>query len=141
MACDSDRTASRSSSEPHLQSALPQGNKLCREVHAQRHLSVATHQLHAKRDDDLALVLWTVQHLATVPTMVQQVATCCAWCMQTCCVVFVDQSIQSGEQELMITRAQWAEMLGWPLDLRAPEVATTKVQAAVVLMRKPCLTR
>ena len=51
MACDSDRTASRSSSEPHLQSALPQGNKLCREVRAQRHLSVATHQLRAKRTD------------------------------------------------------------------------------------------
>ena len=33
----------------------------------------------------------------------------------------------------MITRAQWAEMLGWPLDLRAP---TTKVQAAVVIDAK-----
>ena len=42
------------------------------------------------------------------------------------------QSLEEGEQELMMLRTQWAELLGIPLNLRAPHHVPGQVPAAMV---------
>ena len=60
-----------------LQSALPRGgkdvlqqiNKLCREVYAQRFVSVATKQLGADKDDQIGFACWTDAAVGNQPEM------------------------------------------------------------------------
>ena len=46
------------------------------------------------------------------------------------------QALGDGEQELMFVRAEWAELLGHTLDLRRPEMTTSKIHAAVIIDAK-----
>ena len=46
------------------------------------------------------------------------------------------QAFSEGEQELMMCRAELAELLGYPLNLRRPELATQKIEAATVVAAK-----
>ena len=46
------------------------------------------------------------------------------------------QALGDGEQELMYIRAEWAELTGYELNLRQPELATSKIPGAVIIDAK-----
>ena len=46
------------------------------------------------------------------------------------------QSLAEGEQEMMLCRAAWGELLGGELDPRMPEKLTSGIQAAVIIDAK-----
>ncbi|CAJ1438580.1 unnamed protein product [Effrenium voratum] len=98
--------------EPGNLDVVKEINKLCREVYQQRSLSIGVEQLGAEVDEELIMVTWTDAASAEI------------------------QSLAEGEQELMFCRALWAELLGYQLDLRRPEDATIKVDAALVIDAK-----
>lgn len=152
----------------YLQSALPRGgkdvlqqiNKLCREVHAQRFLSVATKQLGAERDDQIGFACWTDAAVGNRPDMgstggylVGMVHTDfftgkrgpvnpIAWRsgklprIARSSLSAEVQSLAEGEQEMMLCRAAWGELLGGDLDPRMPEKVTSSIQSAVIIDAK-----
>ena len=46
------------------------------------------------------------------------------------------QSLAEGEQEMMMLRFQWGEILGIPVDHRKPHLATYQMPAAMVVEAK-----
>ena len=153
-----------------LQSALPasqtnkdilmQVNKLCREIYAQRHISVHIKQLDVKKLRDLAIVTWTDAAVGNRPDLsstggyIAGMTTKDLMCgmrghvnplswrsgklprIARSSLSAEIQALAEGEQELMMLRAQWAEMLGIPVDLRKPHLATCQIPAAMVVDAK-----
>ena len=135
-----------------LQSSLPRGgkvvltaiNKLCREIYAQRHLSVATLHLGHEFPEDLVFVCWTDAAVGNRPDLSstggylvalaspqllsgrQGLVNPIAWRsgklhrVARSSLSAEIQALAEGEQELMACRLQWAEMLGRAPDLRQP---------------------
>ena len=151
-----------------LQSALPRGgkdvlsqvNKLVREVHSQRYVSVATKQLGADRDDQIGFACWSDAAVGNRPDMgstggyligmvnvefftgkrgpVNPIAWRSGklpWVARSSLSAEV-QALAEGEQELMLCRAAWAELLGGELQPRSPELLTSKIQSAVIIDAK-----
>lgn len=144
-----------------LQSALPtskhnkdilhQINKLCREIYAQRHLSVHVKQLDVRRLRDLAIIGWTDAAVGNRPDLSSTggyiigmaskemlqgrrgYVNPLSWRsgklprIARSSLAAEVQSLAEGEQELMMLRFQWAEILGIPVDLRKPHLATCQV--------------
>lgn len=153
-----------------LQSALPtstsskdilhQVNKLCREIYAQRYLSVQTKQLNVARLRDLAIVCWTDAAVGNRPDLSSTGGYLAGMVSkemlrgQRGCVNPLSwrsgklpriarsslsaeiQALAEGEQELMMLRVQWAELLGHHVDLRKPHLATSQIPAAMVVDAK-----
>ena len=147
-----------------LQSALPKGgkdvlhqiNKLSREMHHQRYLSVSTRQLGAESVDDIGFVCYTDAAVANRPNfastgghlvgMVHRsylqgqkgFVNPISWRSHKLVRVARSslsaevQAMAEGEQELMFVRAEWSELLGRPLDLLRPERSTQHVPAAII---------
>ena len=147
-----------------LQSSLPKGgkdvlhqiNKLSREMHHQRYLSVSTRQLGAESVDDIGFVCYTDAAVANRPNfastgrhlvgMVHRsylqgkkgFVNPISWRSHKLVRVARSslsaevQAMAEGEQELMFARAEWSELLGRPLDLLHPERSTQQVPAAII---------
>ncbi|CAK9026281.1 Retrovirus-related Pol polyprotein from transposon RE2 (Retro element 2) (AtRE2) [Includes: Protease RE2 [Durusdinium trenchii] len=147
-----------------LQSSLPKGgkdvlhqiNKLSRELHHQRYLSVSTRQLGAESVDDIGFVCYTDAAVANRPNfastgghlvgMVHRsylqgkkgFVNPISWRSHKLVRVARSslsaevQAMAEGEQELMFVRAEWSELLGRPLDLLHPELSTQHVPAAII---------
>ena len=152
----------------YLQSALPRGNKetlqqvnkLCREVHSQRFLSVGVKQIGANKDDEIGFVCFTDAAVGNRPdysstggymvglvhrsflTGEKGIVNPIAWKSGKLARVAKSslsaeiQALDDGEQELMYIRAEWNELLGRGLDLRSPENSTAQVAAAMVVDAK-----
>ena len=135
-------------------------NKLCREVYQQRSLSIGVEQLGAEADEELIMVTWTDAAVGNRPDLgstgghlvglahrsildgkrvpVNPISWKCGKLHRVAksSLSAEIQSLAEGEQELMFCRALWAELLGYQLDLRQPEDATIKVDAALVIDAK-----
>ena len=151
-----------------LQSLLPRGgkdvltaiNKLCREIYAQRHLSVATLHLGHDSPEELVFVCWTDAAVGNRPDMSSTggylvglaspqllsgqrgPVNPIAWRsgklhrVARSSLSAEIQALAEGEQELMACRLQWAEMLGRAPDLRQPWQTVATVPAAAVVDAK-----
>ena len=136
-----------------LQSALPRGNKdtlaainkLCREMYAQRHLSVATYALHVGWTDaavgnrpdlsstgGMAIALVSPKIFQGQRSHVNLVA----WRSGKLSLSAEIQAPSEGEQELMACRLQWAELPGHRPDLRRPWDTASKIAGALVVDAK-----
>ena len=139
---------------------LQQINKLCREVYSQRFVSVATKQLGADQDEQIGFACWTDAAVGNRPDMgstggylVAMVhtdfftgkrgpANPVAWRsgklprVARSSLSAEVQSLAEGEQEMMLCRAAWGELLGGVLDPRMPEKLTSGIQAAVIIDAK-----
>ena len=137
-----------------------QVNKLCREVFASRHLSVGIKDLQACGPEDLCMVAWTDAGVGNRPDMtstggylialanksilngVRGPITPIAWRSGKLARVAKSslsaevQALSEGEQELMMCRAELAELLGYALDLRRPELTTQRIEAAIIVGAK-----
>ncbi len=137
-----------------------QVNKLCREVYASRHLSVGIKDLQACGPEDLCMVAWTDAGVGNRPDMtstggylvalanksilngVRGPITPISWRSGKLARVAKSslsaevQALSEGEQELMMCRAELAELLGYSLDLRRPELATQKIEGAIIVDAK-----
>ena len=151
-----------------LQSALPRGgkdvlhqiNKLCREVHHQRFLSVSTRQLGASSVDDIGFVCFTDAAVGNRPDFASTGGHVVgmvhkdfikgergffnpiSWRSRKLARVARSslsaevQSLAGGEQELMYVRAEWGELLGKEINLLYPEATNQNIPAAVVVDAK-----
>ena len=139
---------------------LRQVNRLCREVFAQRYLSVQVKQLGAINDEDICFACWTDAAVGNRPDMgstggyvVGMVrrdflsgergpVNPVAWRsgklprVARSSLSAEIQALAEGEQELMFCRLEWAELLGYPMDLMRPEQTTSLVSAAIIVDAK-----
>lgn len=144
----------------HNKDILHQINKLCREIYAQRHLSVHVKQLDAKRLRDLAIIGWTDAAVGNRPDLSSTGGYMIGMASKEMLLGqrgYVNplswrsgklpriarssltaevQALAEGEQEMMMLRFQWAEMIGIGVDLRKPHLATCQVPAALVVDAK-----
>ena len=139
---------------------LHQINKLCRECHAQRFQSIAIKNLGIQRAEDIEFACWTDAAVGNRPDMSSTggymvamvhsaflngqkgVANPISWKSGKLGRVAKSslsaeiQALGDGEQELMYIRAEWAELTGYELNLRQPELATSKIPGAVIIDAK-----
>ena len=139
---------------------LHQINKLCRECHAQRFQSIAIKNLGVHRDEDISFACWTDAAVGNRPDMSSTggylvamvdsaflrgqkgIANPISWKsgklarIARSSLAAEIQALGDGEQELMYVRAEWAELIGLDLDLRRPEVTTSRVPGAVIIDAK-----
>ena len=119
-------------------------NKLCSEIYAQRHLSVATYSLDVTNVEELMFVGWTDAAVGNRPDLSSTGGMAIALVSprilqgQRSHVNLISwrsgkrprtarsslsaeiQALSEGEQELIACRLQWAELLGHQPDLRRP---------------------
>lgn len=139
---------------------LTQINRLCREVYSQRYVSVGTKQLGAEDDRSIGFAVWTDAAVGNRPDLsstggylvgmvrndfflgTKGVVNPISWRsgklprVARSSLSAEVQALAEGEQELMMCRAEWAELIGHELDLRCPEKTTSLVQAAMIVDAK-----
>lgn len=153
---------------PHAldsQDVLHQINKLCRELYAQRYISVNIKQ-NPKNLRDLAIICWTDAAFGNRPDL----SSTGGFITGMVCKSMLDghrgcvnplawrsgrlpriarsslsaeiQALAEGEQELLFLRTQWAELLGIPLSLRDRIMQLAKFLLLWLWMRRvsstPC---
>lgn len=132
-------------------------NKFVREIHGQRDLGIKIHQLAATSDDDLVIVAWSDASLANRVDLsstggmligfvhrdmvdkgqrghVNIISWGSSKLKRVCrsSLSAETQAMAEAEQELMFVRAQWREMMGDDIDLRAPEEVIKRIRGILV---------
>ncbi len=139
---------------------LHQINKLCREVYSQRFTSVGVKDLQVTDETEVGFACWTDAAVGNRPDMSSTggyliglvpirmlsgekgIVNPVSWKSGRLPRVARSslnaeiQALAEGEQELMMCRAEWAELLGHELSLRNPEQTTIHVKAAIIIDAK-----
>lgn len=135
---------------------LKEANKLCREVYHQKHVCLRVNALPVTHPKDVIFVCWTDAALgnrpnggstggyvlmAAPPELADGQATTLnlvAWRSSRLTRIARSslaaevQGFSEGEEELMYTRLQWAEMCGCSIPLRQPESVVQSVRGIMV---------